>query len=83
MTRAEGRKRRADLLDVRFDHSSDHVVFGLEVVVDVASRNVGELRYIGQGRPFDALLVQELDGSRDQAISLARSLLDDRGHLRL
>src|SRR5437868_552372 len=60
-------------LDVRVDDRSDERVLALEVVVDVAERYVGGFGDVGQGGLLDALAVDELRRSVDEAIALARS----------
>jgi hypothetical protein len=56
---------------VRLNHRADDVVFGLEVVVDIAERHAGRLRDVRQRRGLDALLVHHLAGGGDQPRPLA------------
>ena len=75
VTRVDEREGRLGLLDVGLDDRRDDVVFGLEVVVDVARRHVRGLRDVRQRCPFNALLVQELACGGDQPLPLPRPLL--------
>ena len=74
----DGCERRPDLLYVRLDDRRDDFVFGLEVVVDVAGRDVRRLSDIGERGLFNALLVQELGGGGYQPLPFPRPL-PDRG----
>ena len=76
MLSVDGREGRLDLLCVGLDDRRDDVVFGLEVVVDVAGGNVRGAGDLGERGPFDALLVQELGRSGYQPLPFPRPLID-------
>jgi len=67
------REGRPDLLRVSLDDGLDDFVLGLEVVVDVARRDVGGLGDVGERRPFDALLVHELRRGGYQPLPFPRT----------
>ena len=71
---------RRDLLCMSVDDCRDDFVFGLEVVIDVADRDVRDLGDVRERCPFDALLVQELDRSGYEALPFPWPSLD-RGRL--
>ena len=62
---------RADLAQVRLDHRLEDGVLGLEVVVDVAERDVRGRRDVRERGLLDALLVDPLAGGGDQPLPLA------------
>ena len=66
------REGRLDLLSVGLDDRRDDIVFGLEVVVDVAGGDIGGIGDVGERGPFDALLVQELGRGGYQPLSFPR-----------
>jgi hypothetical protein len=68
-------ERRLGLLDVGLDDRGDDVVFGLEVVVDVAHGHVRGLGDVSQRCLFNALLVQQLGCGGDEALPLPARLL--------
>ena len=82
MTSVDQREGRPDLLYVRFDDSGDDVVFGLEVVLDVAGGYIRGLCDVRERGPFDALLVQKLGRGGDEPLSLPGPALDGRPRLR-
>lgn len=61
----------------------DKLVLGLEVVVDVADRDVGGAGDVAQRRLLDALLVEDLGGGGYQPLALAGGLGPRGGPVRL
>jgi len=59
---------------VGLDDSLHEVVFGLEVVIHVPDRDVGDLSDVGERRPLNALLVQNETRRLDEPVALARPL---------
>ena len=53
------------------DRRRDELILGLEVVVDVADRDVGSVGDVRECRPLDALLVQKPGGAVDEPLALA------------
>ena len=53
------------------DRRLDELVLGLEVVVDVADRDVGRPRDVGDGCGLDALLMEQLARAGDQTVAFA------------
>ena len=67
-------EQRVDVAHVAVDRRLDELVLGLEVVVDVADRDVGRPRDVGDRRLLDALLMDHLARARDEALALALRL---------
>ena len=63
-------ERPLDVLCVGVDRRSDELVLGLEVVVDVADRDVGCSGDVRERRPLDALLVQNPARGGDEPLAL-------------
>ena len=64
-----------DVVRVAGDRRLDELVLGLEVVVDVADRNVGRSRDLGDRRLLDALMMDHLARAGDQTFAFALLLL--------
>lgn len=58
MLSVDGRERRRDLLCVGVDDRRNDLVFCLEVVIDVAGRDIREFGDVGERCPLATLLVQ-------------------------
>ena len=67
----EGREHVRDVPGMGVDRGRHEVVLGLEVVVDVADRDIGRLRDIRDRRLLHALLVEHLACTRDESLALA------------
>ena len=64
-------KQRLDVLDVAANRRLDELILCLEVVVDVADRDVGFPGDVGDRRLLDSLLVDDRARPRDQALAFA------------
>ena len=60
-----------DVLRVAVDRRLDELVLGLEVVVDVADRDVGRLGDVGDRCLLDALLMDQRARAGDQTVAFA------------
>jgi len=65
------RTGRLDLVELGLDHSSDQVVLGPEVVMDIPDRDVRGLCDIGERGGRDALAVQPFARAGDEPFALA------------
>ena len=60
-----------DVVRVAGDRRLDELVLGLEVVIDVANRDIGRPRNVGDRCRLDALLMDQLARAGDQTFAFA------------
>ena len=78
----EALQERLEVLQMILDHRFYQGFLGVEMVVDVAQRNVGLLGDISEGGAHHSLVVERLFGRLDETAQLLQRFLDFPAPLR-